>query len=75
MMPGLQVTLRQQKMKPDSFIDSSVFIYAKESKQSNSAIILELISTARLEAVISPRVVMEVFHYFKKHYGKQATSN
>ncbi|MBI4053191.1 MAG: PIN domain-containing protein [Candidatus Diapherotrites archaeon] len=62
-------------MKPEPFIDSSVFIIAKERPQSNSAKIMELLAGREIEAVVSAKVVREVFAYFKGHYGKDIASD
>jgi len=62
-------------MLPKAFIDSSVFILGKEWPNSNSAKILELLSQGKVEAVVSSKVVHEVFYYFKNHHGKSLASD
>lgn len=57
-------------MKYRVFIDTSVFIYAFEFPDSNSNTIIELLNDGKIEAVVSERVVKEVYHYFRKHHGK-----
>lgn len=57
-------------MKYRVFIDTSVFIYAFEFPDSNSNAIIGLLNEEKIEAVISERVVKEVYRYFRKHHGK-----
>lgn len=52
------------------FLDTNVFIYAFEFPDSNSGTILELLNDEKIEAIISERVVKEVYRYFKKYYDK-----
>lgn len=57
-------------MKLRVFIDTNVFIYSFEFPDSNSGTIIELLNDEKIEAVISERVVKEVYRYFKKYYDK-----
>lgn len=57
-------------MKYRVFIDTNVFIYAFEFTDSNSNTIIELLNDEKIEAVISERVVKEVYNYFRKYHGK-----
>ncbi len=57
-------------MKYRVFIDTSVFIYAFEFPDSNSNVIIELLNDEIIEAVVSERVVKEVYRYFRKYHGK-----
>lgn len=57
-------------MKYRVFIDTSVFIYAFEFPDSNSSVIIELLNDEKIEAVVSERVVKEVYRYFRKYHDK-----
>ncbi|MDP2766371.1 MAG: type II toxin-antitoxin system VapC family toxin [Candidatus Methanoperedens sp.] len=57
-------------MKHRVFIDTNVFIYAFEFSDSNSNTILEQLNDEEIEAVISERVVKEVYRYFRKYHNK-----
>lgn len=57
-------------MKYRVFIDTSVFIYAFEFPDSNSNVIIEQINEEKIEAVVSERVVKEVYRYFRKYHSK-----
>ena len=58
-------------MKLRVFADTTLFIYAFEFPESNSAIIIELLNKDEIEVVISERVLNEVSDYFKKFYNKE----
>lgn len=55
-------------MKYKVFLDTNIFIYAFEYRESNSATILTLLSKGEIDAIISPRVIKEVKRYFEKYY-------
>ncbi len=57
-------------MKHRVFIDTNVFIYAFEFTDSNSNTIIEQLNDEEIEAVISERVVKEVYRYFRKYHDK-----
>ncbi len=57
-------------MKHRVFIDTNVFIYAFEFSDSNSNTIIEQLNDEEIEAVISERVVKEVYRYFRKYHDK-----
>ncbi|TRZ89870.1 MAG: putative toxin-antitoxin system toxin component, PIN family [Methanosarcinales archaeon] len=57
-------------MKYRVFLDTNVFIYSYEFQDSNSGKIIELLNDEHIEAVISERVVKEVYRYFRKYHGK-----
>lgn len=57
-------------MKHRVFIDTNVFIYAFEFPDSNSNTIVEQLNDEEIEAVISERVVKEVYRYFRKYHDK-----
>ncbi len=59
-------------MKPRVFLDTNVFIFAKEFPDSNSArVIRKLLNENIIEAIISEKVFQETYRYFKEHYGKK----
>lgn len=58
-------------MKPRLFIDTNVFIFAKEFPESNSAKIIDLLNENQIEAIISETVFKEVYLYFRKNYSKK----
>ncbi len=57
-------------MKYRVFLDTNVFIYSFEFQDSNSGKIIELLNDEKIEAIISERVVKEVYRYFRKYHGK-----
>ncbi len=57
-------------MKHRVFLDTNVFIYAFEFPDSNSNTIIEQLNDKKIEAVISERVVKEVYRYFRKYHDK-----
>ncbi len=57
-------------MKNRIFLDTNVFISAFEFPDSNSNTIIELLNDGKIEAVISERVIKEVYRYFRKYYDK-----
>ncbi|VVB84869.1 PIN domain protein [uncultured archaeon] len=57
-------------MKYRVFIDTNVFIFSFEFPDSNSNIIIDLLNNGKIEAVISERVVKEVYSYFRKYHDK-----
>ncbi len=61
-------------MKPRIFLDTNVFIYAFEFPNSNSRLILDLLTNSTIECVISERVLNETFSYFKKYHPKDLAS-
>ncbi len=61
---------RIYEMKYRVFLDTNVFIYSFEFQDSNSGKIIELLNDEQIEAVISERVVKEVYRYFRKYHGK-----
>ena len=62
-------------MKQRVYIDSSVFIIAKEFQNSNSAKILELLIAGEFHCIISEKVLLEVINYFRKKHGKDIASD
>lgn len=58
-------------MKRRVFLDSNVFIYAFEFPGSNSSKIIDLLNDEIIEAVISERVITEVYRYFRKFHVKR----
>src|SRR3989344_6979707 len=56
-------------MKPRTFIDTNVFIYAFEYPECNSAKIVDLINKGIIEAIVSEQVVKEVIRYFEKYHN------
>ncbi|MBM4249970.1 MAG: type II toxin-antitoxin system VapC family toxin [Euryarchaeota archaeon] len=57
-------------MRPRVFLDSNVFIYAFEDGDSNSRIIIDMLTAGEIEAVVSERVIREVMNYFRTVYGR-----
>jgi putative PIN family toxin of toxin-antitoxin system len=57
-------------MKHRIFLDTNVFIFAYEFQDSNSNTIIELLNDEKIEAIISERVIKEVYRYFKKYHDK-----
>src|SRR3989442_15879809 len=62
------------RMPTRAFLDSNVFIFGFERRNSNSHRILELLSTGDFRGVVTDRIVREVMQYFRKHYGKDLAS-
>ncbi len=62
-------------MKSRIFLDTNVFIFAFEFPDSNSNTIIELLNDGEIEAIISERVVKEVYRYFRKYYDKNLADN
>ncbi len=62
-------------MKNRIFLDTNVFIFAFEFPDSNSNTIIELLNGGKIEAVISERVIKEVYRYFRKYYDKNLADN
>lgn len=63
-------------MKPLVFLDTNVFIFAKEFPDSNSAkIINDLLNKNKIQAIISETVFKEVYRYFREHYGKTVSDH
>ena len=58
-------------MKCRIFLDTNVFIYGFEYKDSNSAKVLTLLNNGEVEGVISEQVVKEVVRYFQKYHTKE----
>jgi len=58
-------------MKHRIFLDTNVFIFAFEFPDSNSNMIIELLNDEKIEAIISERVIKEVYRYFKKYHDKK----
>ena len=58
-------------MKYRAFLDSNVFIYAFEFPDSNSSKIIDLLNDKIVEAVISERVIAEVYSYFRRFHEKR----
>lgn len=51
-------------------LDSNVFLFGFELRNSNSHRILERLSTGELRGVVTDRIVREVLGYLRKKYGK-----
>ena len=62
-------------MKYRIFLDTNVFIFAFEFPDSNSNTIIELLNDGKIEAIISERVIKEVYRYFKKYYDKNLSDS
>lgn len=56
------------------FLDLSVFIWAYNRPNSNSAKILDLMNEGKIRVVISEKVVKELRRYFLKFYNKDIFS-
>ncbi len=56
-------------MRNRVFLDTNVFVYAFEFKNSNSAKIIDLLNKGEIEAIVSERVLKEVIKYFQKHHN------
>lgn len=56
------------------FLDSSVFIWAYNRPNSNSAKILELMNEGKIRVIISEKVLQELRKYFIKFYSKDIWS-
>lgn len=57
--------------KPRVYLDSNVFIFGKESRKSNSRIILDLAEEAKIIPVISYMALEELREYFSSRYGRE----
>jgi len=53
------------------YLDSNVFIFAKERRESNSRIILDLIEEGRIIPVVSYLTLQELREYFSVMYGRE----
>lgn len=53
------------------YLDSNVFIFAKEREESNSRIILDLIEERKIIPVISYLTLEELREYFSITYGRE----
>jgi predicted nucleic acid-binding protein len=62
-------------MKNRIFLDTNVFIFAFEFPDSNSNTIIELLNEGKIEAIISERVIKEIYRYFRKYYDKNLADN
>ncbi len=51
------------------FLDTNVFIYSFEFKNSNSSKIIDLLNKGEIEAVVSENVIKEVVKYFEKYHN------
>ena len=51
-------------------LDSNVFLFGFELRDSNSHRILELLTSGEIRGVVTDRIVREVLAYIRKHYGK-----
>ena len=56
-------------MRTRIFLDTNIFVYAFEFKNSNSAKIIDLLNKGEIEAIVSERVLKEVIKYFQKHHS------
>jgi len=54
-----------------AYLDSNVFIFAKERRESNSHILLNLIEERRIIPVISYLTLQELREYFSITYGRE----
>lgn len=57
-------------MKPRVFLDTNLFIYAFEFKESNSRRVLGLLNQGVIEGIVSERVLKEVQAYFRFFHDK-----
>lgn len=55
-------------MRSDVFLDTNVFIYAFEFRESNSATVMGMLNKGEIRGIISPRVIKEVTKYFERDY-------
>jgi len=56
-------------MKPNSFLDTNVFIFSFEYPESNSRKIIEQLNSGLIDATVCDKVVKEVVKYFEKYYA------
>jgi len=54
-----------------AYLDSNVFIFAKERRESNSHILLNLIEERRIIPVVSYLTLQELREYFSVTYGRE----
>ena len=52
------------------FLDSSTIIYGLEFENSNSALILDLLTEKQIQAYINEKVIAEVKNYFRRRKGR-----
>jgi predicted nucleic acid-binding protein len=57
-------------MRLRAFLDSNVFIRAFEDGDSNSRLIIDMLTAGEIEAVVSERVIREVLNYFRTEHGR-----
>lgn len=62
-------------MRIKAFIDTNIFIYGFEFKNSNSLLILEMINENKIEAFTNLHVIGEVKKYFEENYSKNDAYN
>lgn len=58
-------------IKLRALLDANVFIYAFETPESNSNLIVNALNQNRFEAVITESTFKEVYKHFKKQYTKK----
>jgi len=65
--------LRPRKLRV--YLDSNVFIFGKESPESNSRIILDLAEEGKIVPVISYLTLEELREYFSRRYDRETAIN
>ena len=53
------------------YLDSNVFIFGKESQESNSRIILDLAEEGKIVPVVSYLTLEELREYFSRRFGRE----
>ena len=57
------------------YLDSNVFIFGKESQESNSRIILDLAEEGKIVPVVSYLTLEELREYFSRRYDRETAIN
>ena len=58
-------------MKLKVFVDTNVFIYAFEYRDSNSAKVIDLLNKGLIEVFVSGQVVKEIVRYFERFHSNE----
>jgi len=64
-----------QPRKLRIYLDSNVFIFGKESQESNSRIILDLAEEGKFVPVVSYLTLEELREYFSRRYDRETAIN
>jgi len=59
-----------KSIKIRALLDTNVFIYAYETPESNSNLIIAALNQGLFEAIITESTFKEVYRYLRKHYLK-----